>query len=140
VSPTENIICAVDDSASGEPVVMTAHWLAEGLGDRLIVVHSAPEHEPDREPLDGAVDAWLDGAEHEMRVLVGNAAPAILEEADDAGAALIVVGARGRGALRSALLGRSPGTWPREPTAPWSSFRTAHRPHGRIQATVPPRM
>jgi nucleotide-binding universal stress UspA family protein len=105
VSPTENIICAVDDSASGESVVMTAHWLAEGLGDRLIVVHSAPEHEPDREPLDGAVDAWLDGAEHEMRVLVGNAAPAILEEADDAGAALIVVGARGRGALRSALLG-----------------------------------
>lgn len=105
MSASESIICAVDDSASGESVVMTAHWLADALADRLIIVHAAPDPEAEAESLRAAVGGWLDGAEHEMRTLVGSAAPAILEEADEVAATLIVVGARGRGALRSALLG-----------------------------------
>lgn len=105
MSATESIICAVDDSVSGEAVVLTAHWLADALGDRLIVVHAASEPEAGGESVGASVDGWLHGAEHDMRILVGSAAPAILEEADGEGATLIVVGARGRGALRSAVLG-----------------------------------
>lgn len=105
MSATESIICAVDDSASGKSVVLTAHWLADALGDRLVVVHAGPDPDAATESVAASVDGWLDGAEHEMRPLVGSAAPAILEEADEVGATLIVVGARGRGALRSALLG-----------------------------------
>ena len=100
-----SIICAVDDSASGEPVVMTAHWLAAALGDRLIIAHVASDPDSTAQPVVATVDGWLAGAEHETRILVGSAAPAILEEADETGASLIVVGARGRGALRSGLLG-----------------------------------
>ena len=105
MSATDSIICAVDDSASGEPVVMTAHWLADALRDRLIIVHVASDADAGAEPVSASVDGWLRGAQYEMRGLVGSVAPAILEAADDEGAGMIVVGARGRGALRSALLG-----------------------------------
>ena len=105
MSATDSIICAVDDSASGEPVAMTAHWLADALGDRLIIVHAASDSDAGAEPVSASVDGWLRGSQYEMRGLVGSVAPAILEAADDEGAGMIVVGARGRGALRSALLG-----------------------------------
>ena len=45
------------------------------------------------------------GAAADVRVLEGSPARAIMETADREGAELLVVGARGRGALRSAVLG-----------------------------------
>jgi nucleotide-binding universal stress UspA family protein len=105
VSATDSIICAIDGSVSGESVLMTAHWLAEALGGRLIVVHAASDADGGAEPVATAVDGWLPGAAHEMRILAGSAAPAILEAADDEAASLIVIGARGRGPLKSALIG-----------------------------------
>ena len=105
MSDIERIVCAVDDSASGVSVVKTARWLADALGGRLIVVHADSDPEAEADPVVAAVHAWLHDAAPEVRVLVGSAAPAILEAADDVAATLLVVGARGRGALRSALLG-----------------------------------
>lgn len=105
MTANETIICAIDDYESGEAVVMTAHWLAAALRARLIVVHAVPDPQDAAGPLAASVDRWVDRTEHEMRVLVGSAAPAILEEAAEVAATLIVVGARGRGALKSALLG-----------------------------------
>src|ERR1700744_4068839 len=105
MSANGSIICAVDDSASGKSVVMTALWLAQALGDRLIVVHAAPDADGEQETVSAVVAGWLEAVEHEMRILVDSAAPAILEEADDVAAGLIVTGPRGRGAFRSPLLG-----------------------------------
>jgi nucleotide-binding universal stress UspA family protein len=104
VSATDSIICAVDDSPSGESVVATAHWLTDALGGRLIVVHAASD-DAGAEPVLAAVDGWLEGAAYEMHILAGNVAAAILEEADDEAATLIVIGARGRGPFQSALIG-----------------------------------
>jgi nucleotide-binding universal stress UspA family protein len=105
VAAADSIICAVDDSPSAGSVVATAHWLADALGDRLVIVHAASDPDAGSEPVVSAVETWLDGAEHELRILGGSAASAILEEADTEAVTLIVVGARGRGPLRSALLG-----------------------------------
>src|SRR5581483_10052121 len=91
--------------ASGEAIVRTAHWLADALGDRLAIVHAVPAPDEANDSMGATVGGWLDGAEHDMRILVGGAASTILQEADDTAATLIVIGARGRGALRSALLG-----------------------------------
>ncbi len=52
---------------------------------------------------DAACDAGLDDVEH--RVLVGGPADRLAELADEENAELIVVGSRGRGALKAAFLG-----------------------------------
>ena len=98
-------MCAVDDSPSGLPVVTTARRLAEALGAELIVVHAVPQPVEDVQPVPMAIRAWLHDADPTICLLEGSAGAAILEAADEQGATLLVIGARGRGPMRSALLG-----------------------------------
>jgi nucleotide-binding universal stress UspA family protein len=100
---TEKVMCAVDESAAGRTVVMTARWLAEALAAELIVVHSGSD--ADVEPAATAIEGWLGDAKAEIHLLVGSVAPAILEAAEAEHATMLVLGARGRGPVRSALLG-----------------------------------
>jgi nucleotide-binding universal stress UspA family protein len=102
---TEKVMCAVDDSTSGLPVVMTARRLAEALGAEMIVVHAVPPPVEDVQPVPTAIRAWLHDADPTICLLEGSAGAAILEAAEEQGATLLVIGARGRGPVRSALLG-----------------------------------
>ena len=102
---TERVVCAVDDSTSGLPVVTTAGWLAKALGAELTVVHAVSDADEDAQSLPAAVRSWLPEDEPEIRLLEGDAAPAILQAAAEQEATLLVVGSRGRGTLRTALLG-----------------------------------
>jgi nucleotide-binding universal stress UspA family protein len=99
------VMCAVDDSASGLPVVTVARRLADGLDAELIVVHavSVPEEEVQAVPM--AIRAWLHDTDPRILLLEGNAGGAILEAAEEQEATLLVVGARGRSPLRAAVLG-----------------------------------
>jgi nucleotide-binding universal stress UspA family protein len=98
------VICAVDDSPSALPVLMTARWLADALAAELIVVHavSAPTRDVQLLP---TIRAWLPESDPQIVVLEGSASGSILEAAEEQEATLVVVGARGRGPVRSALLG-----------------------------------
>jgi len=80
--------------------------LADALSARLAVVHAV-------ESLGGADDAAAPvrarlaeaGAPGELQLVEGSTAEAIMQAADRDGAELLVVGSRGRGHVRSALLG-----------------------------------
>jgi nucleotide-binding universal stress UspA family protein len=98
------ILCAVDDSAAAERVVDTARWLAEGLKTPLVVVHVSEDPDGADEVV-GRVRARLDTADADVRVLPGSPTDAIREAAEEAEPELVVVGSRGRGPLKSTLLG-----------------------------------
>jgi nucleotide-binding universal stress UspA family protein len=99
------ILCAVDDSEAAEDVVDTARRLAEKLRARLVVMHVVGEHSDEADELVARVRARL-GDEHAAVLLVtGSPAQAIRDAADREDAELVVVGSRGRGGLRSAVLG-----------------------------------
>ncbi len=100
----EKVMCAVDDSTSGRPVVMTGRRLADALGAELIVVHAVPSPVEDP-PVPTAIRAWLHDADPTICLLEGSAGAAILEAADEQAATMLVIGARGRGPVRSAVLG-----------------------------------
>jgi nucleotide-binding universal stress UspA family protein len=102
---TEKVMCAVDDPASGLAVAMTARWLANALPAELVVVHTIPDPDDDPEPAFTAIEGLLDDAHAQIHLLEGSVAPAILEAAEEENATMLVVGARGRGPVRSALLG-----------------------------------
>ena len=127
---TDTIICGVDDSDAAGGVARVAGDLAELMGARLVLVNVPPASmimpPPGRVPRAAAVDeqqvlarrrvrseelieavardAGLLGAA-QSRVSPGHPAERLLEEARAEEAALIVVGSRAQGALRSALLG-----------------------------------
>ena len=94
----ETILCAVDDSDAAAPVLDTARWLAGAWPASLVVVHAADELPPD-------VRARMADLGEEAGLIHGSPATAIMEAAAREGAALIVVGSRGRGGIRSAVLG-----------------------------------
>ena len=99
------ILCALDDSEAAEGVLDTARGLAEKLQARLIVMHVAGDRSDEADELVARVRARL-GDEHAKVLLAsGSPAEAIREAADRADAELVVVGSRGRGGLRSAVLG-----------------------------------
>ena len=98
-------MCAVDDSRSGLQVVMTGRWLAETLDADLTVVHAASVRAAESQLVPMAIRAWLHDAADNVHLLDGSAGAAILEAAEEEGATLLVVGARGRGRARAALLG-----------------------------------
>ncbi len=101
------ILCAVDDSESAARVLDTARELAGALDTDLVAVHAVPDAHRNPDEAASAVRARLSerGSAADVRVLEGPPARAIMETADREGAELLVVGARGRGPLSSAVLG-----------------------------------
>ena len=99
------ILCAIDDSEAAEGVLDTARWLAEKLQAPLTVVHVVEDRADEADELVGRVRARLGDEDAEVRLAVGSPAEAIREAADSEDAELLVVGSRGRGGLRSAVLG-----------------------------------
>lgn len=124
-----SIICGVDGSPNSYDALAVANELAEKLGTRLVLVNvtdpmpayaaAGPSVAMSRpapltvidgmnragERLVGGM-AQAAGLEHaEQRVVSGVAAERLADLADEGVAELIVVGSRGRGAFKAALLG-----------------------------------
>ena len=101
----ETIVCAVDDSEAAVGVLDIARGLADALGARLLAVHAGGT-QLGWDWAGASVRARLTEAGElpEVRLVQGSPA-AIMEEADREGAELLVVGSRGRGPVRSGLLG-----------------------------------
>jgi nucleotide-binding universal stress UspA family protein len=125
------IVCGVDGSADSLGAVKVAAQFADRLGSRLILAHVAEpvhvayaasyplggfggpmatayetesEEEAGARLLEGvAADAGL--ADAERRVTIGDPAEQLAELAEEEDADLIVVGSRGRGAVKAVLLG-----------------------------------
>jgi nucleotide-binding universal stress UspA family protein len=120
------VVCAVDDSAEARAALQVARGLSDGLGVDLMVAHvlaatpvpstsavpsgRAELVEGDRRRAEKLLAglSFEEGLETraERRVVFGSEAEAIADLADAEDAALVVVGSRGRGALKS-LVGRS---------------------------------
>jgi nucleotide-binding universal stress UspA family protein len=127
------VVCGVDGSIDSVSALRSAGLLAEGLGARLVVAHvidpiqativhaelsaggslgRAPMPVTQAEVEQQAGEAILKQAiaeagapEAERRILSGKPADSLAALADDEGAALIVVGSRGRGGFKTLLLG-----------------------------------
>jgi nucleotide-binding universal stress UspA family protein len=123
---TSSIVCGVDGSRDARVALRLAAQLASRLGLRLVVAHvvqppaPAPGIGPTaRQLMTAPVDALVAGGEAlvnrileeerlgaaERRVDLGFPADRLADVADEEAAALIVVGSRGRGAFKAALLG-----------------------------------
>jgi nucleotide-binding universal stress UspA family protein len=123
------IVCGIDGSPESQAALGYATKLADQLGARLVLAHvveplpaqlaavgpaagpmssafaTMSEREAEGERLLDEV-AEASGVDHaEQRVVSGLPAERLADLADDERAQLIVVGSRGRGPLRSALLG-----------------------------------
>jgi len=99
------IVCGVADPDAAA-VLETAGSLAAAYRARLVVVHAFDE------PVDTAEDvmdvvrsAIADDRALETRLVEGEPAERLLEAAQEEGAAFLVVGSRGRGALAGSVLG-----------------------------------
>ena len=118
------VVCAIDQSDTTDDVVRVAQALATTLRGRLVLVHVAPPTEApgvsaapagqerlreeelaDARALLRDVAVRLDAGDAEQRAELGSPADRIVAIADDENAALLVIGSRGRGDMRSALLG-----------------------------------
>ena len=123
---TGSILCGVDGSRHAPAVLRQAVRLAEALGVPLVVAHVVQPPLPSpgvgltarqlpAVPIDAlmaageaTLDTLLDEeglGDVERRVVLGFPADRLADLADDEGAELIVVGSRGRGAVKAALLG-----------------------------------
>jgi nucleotide-binding universal stress UspA family protein len=126
-----SIVCGVDGSADSRAALSVAADLAERFSARLVLAHVVEHvHTPytaagemgfgamprpvltdlpeQREAAADLLEQIADaaGLEHaERRVLSGFAAERLADLADEEQAELIVVGSRGRGALKAAFLG-----------------------------------
>jgi nucleotide-binding universal stress UspA family protein len=118
------VVCAIDQSDTTDDVVRVAHALATTLRGRLVLVHVAPPTEApgvsaapagqerlreeelaDARALLRDVAVRLDAGDAAQRAELGSPADRIVAIADEENAALLVIGSRGRGDMRSALLG-----------------------------------
>lgn len=121
------IVCGLDGSAAAVDALQRAAVLADALGGRLLALHArtgaltmgmpaaAGQRQPFVEPLDAARAAIAiveqplaeidPGIPATMRIASGSPAACLARVAGAAGSALIVVGSRGHGLLRGALLG-----------------------------------
>jgi nucleotide-binding universal stress UspA family protein len=128
---TEPIICGVDGSVDSRVALDVAARFAERLGARLVIAHvvdytdvpyasaarlggvvppidiqaveEAQKDEAEQLLAQVAEEAGL--ADTERRIVMGFPAERLSNLADDVGALLIVVGSRGRGGLKTAILG-----------------------------------
>jgi nucleotide-binding universal stress UspA family protein len=121
-----SIVCGVDGSPEARAALRFAAELAERLGVRLVASHVVQPPTPvpgmgpsARELAAVPVDALLAGGaallertleeaelpEASRRVVLGFPADRLADLADEEAAELIIVGSRGRGSLRAALLG-----------------------------------
>jgi nucleotide-binding universal stress UspA family protein len=119
------VVACVDGSDLSPAVVRTGQRLAERLGLALMLLHVAPPteapgvsaaiagqarlHEEERRDAEAlleriAGEAGL-GSDVRRRAEIGRAARVILDVCADEGAELVVLGSRGRGELKAALLG-----------------------------------
>jgi nucleotide-binding universal stress UspA family protein len=124
------IVCGVDGSADSEAALRVAAELGERLGLRVVLVNvvdplpapyaalgvsggvTADAFVDDRDARRRSATALLAASaaaagldEADVRVVEGFAADRLADVADEERAAFVVVGSRGRGAIRSALLG-----------------------------------
>ncbi len=99
------ILCAVDDSEAAEGVLDTARRLAEKLQARLAVMHVVGDSSDEADELVGRVRARLGDEHADVRLAAGSPAEAIREAAEREDPEMLVLGSRGRGGLRSAVLG-----------------------------------
>jgi nucleotide-binding universal stress UspA family protein len=99
------ILCAVDQSEAARPVLDTARWLAEALGTELVVVHVITDEDDEAGDLVGEVRARLGEHHADVRLIAGSPVDAIQAAADERRPELLVIGSRGRGRLRAAVLG-----------------------------------
>jgi len=121
----ETIVCGVDESAGARQALRVASCLANALDAGLILAHAAPV------PLVPGASAAAEGQERlrhaeierveelleqlaadeqissslRVRVAFGAAGGTLADIVEEEGASLVVVGSRGRGALKAALLG-----------------------------------
>jgi nucleotide-binding universal stress UspA family protein len=126
-----SIVCGVDGSADSQAALEVAVRMSKRLGLRLVVAHVAePAHIPyaaaapfggmaghyavteEMESQEEAAERLLEHVvvaggltDAERRAAVGVPAERLADLADEEDAELIVVGSRGRGALKSAFLG-----------------------------------
>lgn len=102
------ILCAVDDSEAARTAASTAATLSERLNASLVLVHVGAENAPaghEGELLARLATGIGLRSSAETALARGDPAAAIVEAAATYGAAMIVIGSRGRGALASAVLG-----------------------------------
>ncbi|HEY7561875.1 MAG TPA: universal stress protein [Gaiellaceae bacterium] len=119
------LVCCVDDSEHAPDVARVAARVGEALGLRLLLLHvarapTAPgvsaaragqerlvesEREHGSDLLDGAARAAGLTAEIERRIEFGSPAERTLAVCSETGAEVVVLGSRGRGGIKRAVLG-----------------------------------
>ena len=99
------IVCGVDTSGAAGAVAGTAQWLASGLGARLLVLHVSEEPASEGNAFLASLRDGLSLAADDVRQAEGDPSDRLLEAIEQDGAELLVVGSRGRGSIRSAVLG-----------------------------------
>jgi nucleotide-binding universal stress UspA family protein len=95
----------VDASDAAPAVAGTADWLAHGVGGQLLVLHITDQAPAGNEEFLASIRDRLSVPEGQVRQVEGVPADRLLEAVERDGAELLVVGSRGRGSIRSALLG-----------------------------------
>lgn len=99
------ILCAIDQSDAARRIFDTAQRFADVWDASLVVVHAVSDSDRDSTGLVASLRDLLADGHPDVRLVEGSPARAVLEEADREGAELLVVGSRGRGPVRSGLLG-----------------------------------
>jgi nucleotide-binding universal stress UspA family protein len=147
-----SLVCAVDDSPSADEVVRVAVRMKERLDLRLVIAHAVPvrakigltsssylyssrsdldqEANKAREALLRLVGRACGASGADLRVLIGDPVETVLLLAEEEEAQLIVVGSRGRGALKAALLGSVSAMLTKRASCPV----TVVPPHARAEA------